>query len=47
MVENIRRIEKIMGDENAFITKSEKKSKAWATRSIFSSEKILKDFRLF
>jgi N-acetylneuraminate synthase/N,N'-diacetyllegionaminate synthase len=43
MVENIRRIEKIMGDENAFITKSEKKSKAWATRSIFSSEKILKD----
>lgn len=42
MIANIRRIEKIMGHENIFITESEKKSKIWATRSIFSSEIILK-----
>lgn len=42
MIANIRRIEKIIGYENIFITEPEKKSKIWATRSIFSSEIILK-----
>lgn len=40
MVSNIRRIEKILGDQDVFATKKEIKSKLWASRSIFSYQNI-------
>ena len=46
MVDKIRRIEKILGSENIFVSKKEKKSKVWATKSIFSKNKILKNSKI-
>lgn len=42
MVKNIRIMEKILGKYNDFLTPFEKKSKIWATKSIFSSKNIKK-----
>ena len=46
MVKNIRRIEKMFGNEKIFVTDKEKKSKIWATKSIFSKKNILKEEKL-
>ena len=40
MVKNIRIMEKVLGKYNDFLTPFEKKSKIWATKSIFSSKNI-------
>lgn len=45
-VEKVRRIEKIMGDKNIFVTKSEKNSKIWASKSIFTRKKIQKNQKI-
>ena len=45
-VKKVRRIEKIMGDQNIFVTKSEKNSKIWASKSIFTRKKIQKNQKI-
>ena len=42
MVKNIRLLEKILGKDTEFLTTFEKKSKIWATKSIFAAKDIKK-----
>ena len=42
MVQKIRKFEIILGESNLKISKNEKKSRIWASRSIYSKKKLSK-----